>query len=69
MSRYFQQQEEVHCPSCEVLNLVTYRYSDFSPASQEQETGRCDKCGAPIGEVLELLEKWVGVHPRRMANP
>jgi DNA-directed RNA polymerase subunit RPC12/RpoP len=61
MSRYAEQQEEVRCPYCGTLNLVTYRYSDFDPANQERETGRCDKCGTPI-----VTAKCIGIDTKQI---
>jgi len=41
-------EEEIRCTSCGALNVVSYKYSDFSPANQERETGECAACGARI---------------------
>lgn len=55
--------EEVRCPSCSALNVVTYKYSDFSPANQERETGECAACGVQIASA-KCLSIWT-----RLAEP
>jgi phage FluMu protein Com len=43
--------DEVLCPSCGTLNLVTYRYSGFDPANQERQTAHCAECGKTIARA------------------
>lgn len=46
-----EREEEVRCTLCGTLNVVTYRYSDFGPANQERETGKCATCRAQVASA------------------
>ena len=48
-------EEEIRCTSCGTLNVVTYKYSDFSPANQERETRRM-RCLWGENRRCEVLE-------------
>jgi hypothetical protein len=47
---------EVACKYCGAVHIVTYTYSDFSPANSDHESAICIKCSMRL-----VRERYLGV--------
>jgi hypothetical protein len=67
--RIFMGFDEVRCPSCGTLNLVTYRYSYFGPANEKQETADCANCDETIARAECFSIDTMPIQPRSDVCP